>query len=263
MQSPIGRITLSAFLRHNRGISPHAMRVLGSYAVVLPLGGAGVYRDGNGLVERIVPGRMIVVFPDLPHSYGPAEGEHWDEFFIVFDGPVFDLWRERGLLDPHRPIIELTPLNLWLTRLHAPVAPFSSAEGDALARICLLQRVLAEALSHRQRDALDAADRDWLARAQALLEPRGSNLPDLELVAKRLDMSYAHFRKRFARLAGVSPAKHRFNGLIRRSIEMMHDPRRTLRDIADACGFCNEFHFSRRFKQTTGLSPSEYRRKLP
>ena len=33
-------------------------------------------------------------------------------------------------------------------------------------------------------------------------------------------------------------------------------------EIADGLGFCDPFHFSKRFKRLTGESPSDYRRQL-
>jgi AraC-like DNA-binding protein len=44
---------------------------------------------------------------------------------------------------------------------------------------------------------------------------------------------------------------------------MLQQPGPTMRDIAASLGFSDEFHFSRRFKQITGMSPREFRRLLP
>lgn len=76
------------------------MRVLGSYALVYVVGGGGEYSDARGTRRQVSEGDLIWVFPDIPHAYGPARGGRWDEIYLVFDGPVFDLWRQRGLLDP-------------------------------------------------------------------------------------------------------------------------------------------------------------------
>ena len=35
----------------------------------------------------------------------------------------------------------------------------------------------------------------------------------------------------------------------------------TLEQIAEICGYSNEVHFYRQFKQITGLTPSKYRKK--
>jgi len=37
----------------------------------------------------------------------------------------------------------------------------------------------------------------------------------------------------------------------------------TDRQIAERLGFCDEFYFSRRFKQLTGRSPRQFREELP
>ena len=44
---------------------------------------------------------------------------------------------------------------------------------------------------------------------------------------------------------------------------MLQQPGATTRTIAASLGFSDEFHFSRRFKQITGMSPREFRRLLP
>jgi AraC-like protein len=49
----------------------------------------------NGNAQAVAAGDLIWVYPDLGHEYGPWKGERWDEFFVVFDGPIFDLWLER------------------------------------------------------------------------------------------------------------------------------------------------------------------------
>jgi AraC-like DNA-binding protein len=85
---------------------------------------------------------------------------------------------------------------------------------------------------------------------------------DVEAVARKLGMSYAGFRKRFVRLGGVSPAKFQMQSVIERACELIHRRGPTNRELAGRLGFCDEFHFSRRFKQIVGLSPREFRQQI-
>lgn len=73
------------------------MRVLGSYAVAYVLAGAGTYTAAQGIEASLTPGDLIVALPEIPHIYRPELEEFWSEIFIVFDGPVFDLWRDLGI----------------------------------------------------------------------------------------------------------------------------------------------------------------------
>jgi hypothetical protein len=35
-------------------------------------------------------------FSYVAHNYGPQKDHFWNEFFVVFDGPIFDLWESAG-----------------------------------------------------------------------------------------------------------------------------------------------------------------------
>lgn len=261
----LGRLRKAAFIYNSEGIRSTSPRVLGSYAIVYVIKGEGRYQDTNGLDLPVHQGDFILLFPDVGHRYGPAEGERWSEFYIVFEGPVFDLWRQSNLLNPSEPVHHLEPIGYWLKRLQSAVELTSNiAEVHPVSAVCRVQQVLADVLAHLAHGRIDAEDREWLERACDLLdEPRAADQIDWEEIASQLTMSYENFRKKFARLSGIPPAKYRTRKVMEMAIEMMTSGRASVKEIAEQCGFCNEFHFSRRFKQIVGLSPREFRRQLP
>ena len=83
------------------------MRVFGQRALVLLVAGAGRYRDANGLRRDVTAGAAILVFPALAHRYGPQAGQKWDEIYLCFDGPIFDVWEREKMWDASRPIARL------------------------------------------------------------------------------------------------------------------------------------------------------------
>ena len=253
----LGRITMAGFLRNNPGISPGRPRVLGRYAVVYVVDGAGRYADANGYSQAIQAGDLIVLFPELAHSYGGP----WSEFYLVFEGPVFDLWRRHGLLDPRRPVLHVEPVHYWLSRLESVLgAPRRVGFAPPLLEVCRLQTVLGEALVGGVRDR---GDLDWVAKACALLESDLQREVDLHELAAKLGTSFDSFRKRFTQIVGRPPAQYRRYRLIDRACELMQQGALTDKAIAAQLGFCDEFHFSRCFKAVTGRSPREFRRQLP
>lgn len=258
--SNFGRITQVALLRDSRGHA-HSLRITDSYALVYSLDGIAHYQDENGLVRDIKPGDVILVFPDMRHKYGPGPDEHWSEFYLVFDGPVFDLWRQQKLLDPTQPILHCEPVDYWLKRLESvPSAP--RQPGGEMTEACRLQEILAEMLTASKLQEKDT-DRQLIARACALLESDLSRELDLPKLAQQLGISYASFRKQFTRIMGVPPARYRTVKLIERACELMQRSEFLDKQIAEQLGFSDEFHFSRRFKAVTGMSPRAFRRTLP
>jgi AraC-like DNA-binding protein len=250
--SPLGRIALAGLLKQHAGVPEKPMRTLGNYALVYLLNGEGTFKDANGTHFKVKPGDLWLIFPEIPHWYGPTRGSLWDEFYIVFSGPIFDLWRSKGLLNPSHPARQLQPVDYWLRRLQEVVV----TELDPLQQVCSLQHLLAEIL-----EATDSSiEPQWLAKARHLLQTEEDGV---DKVSRSLGMSYETFRKRFAAAAGVSPGFYQTTKLIDKACALMVAGTLTNKEIAERLDFCDEFHFSRRFKKIMGLTPTQFRLKMP
>lgn len=236
------------------------MRILGKYALVYLLDGDGTYRDADGRKCAVRPGDLILLFPELAHCYGPEDGGVWSEIYLVFSGPVFDLWHRAGMLLSDFPVAHLEPVAFWQKQLES-VVPKSTSSGDQLSAICRLQCLLADA----QRASGDAAEREpkWFQRAKLLLSDDGSSAVGLPSIASQLGLSYESFRKEFARRAGQPPSQFRLAQRIRRASAMLYELELSNRQIADRLGFSDEFHFAKAFKKVTGMTPRTFRLSVP
>lgn len=253
--SPLGNVLLGGVILNGSGTPRDRLRTYNAYALVYTLG-TGEYRDAHGVQQLLRPGDFIFVFPELPHHYGPRPGGRWDECYATFRGPVFDLWRKTGLLDPARPVLHREPLAYWRRRLEEIAAP----NRPALERVCRLQLLLADLLDATPRAS---ADELWLANARALLAADLGRPLYVEEVARQLALSPETFRKKFTRLAGQSPWRFRLERTIDQAQRLVHEGQATNKQIAAQLGFSDEFHFSRRFKQIAGLSPTQFRALVP
>jgi len=250
--SPLGRVVVAGVLKEHAGVPEKPMRILGNYALVYLLNGNGTYKDALGAQLKLTSGSMWLVFPEIAHWYGPDKGSLWDEIFIVFSGPLFDLWRAKGLLDSAKPVWHLEPVDYWLHRLHE----VGLMEADALQQVCSLQHLLAEAV----KISKELRAPRWLEQACRLLQMENETP---EKVAKALGMSYETFRKRFASAMGIPPRYYQRMKGMDKACAMMTAGGLTNKEIAERLDFCDECHFSRRFKQVTGLTPSQFRSKMP
>lgn len=128
--------------------------------------------------------------------------------------------------------------------------------------VAFLTAALAAPRRQASRRSLGApALKRVLDAIETMLEETPAEPPSLEALAGMAGLSVAEFARGFRTATGESP--HAF--LTRRRIERAQELLRgrsglPLADLAVMLGFADQAHFSRRFRQITGTTPSRFRR---
>jgi AraC-like DNA-binding protein len=84
--------------------------------------------------------------------------------------------------------------------------------------------------------------------------------PTLDDIAAKAHLSPFHFHRRFTDLLGQTPKHFLLACQIHRAKELLVERKKELAEIAKECGFAHQSHFTSRFKQATGLTPTRWRR---
>lgn len=258
--SPIGAVKSYGWLKASRGLGQGRGRKLGRYALVFSLSGTCSYWDEINGQKTIRSGEAFFVFPDIAHRYGGLANDPWDELFIVFEGPVFDSWRKQGLLDPQRPFLQLQPVHIWRRRIEECLETRGRVgQAAALWQVIALQALIADALD-AQKPGKDTHPA-WIEAACALLSQPGAQTLRLPEVARSLGVSFETFRKRFTVTMGMSPTRWRSARMVDAAARLLTSTQLTGKEIAERLGFSDEFHFSRRVRELSGMTPTEFRRR--
>lgn len=85
---------------------------------------------------------------------------------------------------------------------------------------------------------------------------------DLNSIAANLGFSASYLTKIFNRIEQTTPSKFIRNYRMGIAKQLMDDKTFTIQQIAARIGYNDPFHFSKSFKQTFGISPTEYRATL-
>jgi AraC family transcriptional regulator len=84
----------------------------------------------------------------------------------------------------------------------------------------------------------------------------------LKEVARECGLSVGYFSHAFRRTLGVAPHKWLTEQRVVLSKEKLRDNGLSLSDVAAECGFSDQSHLTRAFRQTVGQSPGAWRRAL-
>ncbi|HEX4793179.1 MAG TPA: AraC family transcriptional regulator, partial [Humisphaera sp.] len=86
---------------------------------------------------------------------------------------------------------------------------------------------------------------------------RGPTLPE---IAREVQLSPFHFHRRFTELLGLTPKEFMSDCQIHECKTELLGGEKELAEIARENGFAHQSHFTSRFKQATGLTPTRWRR---
>jgi AraC-like DNA-binding protein len=104
---------------------------------------------------------------------------------------------------------------------------------------------------------------DWygcLKRVVTFIDKNYARPITLQTLAAEAGMSITHFRRRFAGILHITPARYLATIRVNAAIKLLTSTHMLLTEIAHACGFYDQSHFIRTFKRLRRQTPAQYRR---
>jgi AraC family transcriptional regulator len=80
----------------------------------------------------------------------------------------------------------------------------------------------------------------------------------LDSLAMSLDLSIYYFCRLFKKSTGLSPYQYVIRCRVERAKELLQESDLNLAEIATNCGFFDQSHFNRHFKNWTGVTPKQF-----
>ncbi len=217
-------------------------------------------RKAGAAIER-PPVRLIILDGNLKPK---TPGGTWGELDDRLRNHIVDQGRRRlGQLNGDATYVDRVLLpdshgDSWPFR----VVTFKSyrALGDGAYSIFCLQPDCCEWGTVRPADFQADTELARLLPALRFMHAEFQRGPTLVEIAKTVSLSPFHFHRRFTELLGLTPKQFLLDCQIYQAKADLLARDKELVQIARECGFAHQSHFTSRFKQATGLTPTRWRR---
>lgn len=219
------------------------------HQLTLCVAGSGFFTH-EGVRHAVVPGTLFHFRREIPHAYGP-DGPGWMLKWVCFNGSgteaILDhLGYGKAGVVPHT--------GSDLTGLFDPLVTLLDREEPFRAAL-MLQQLLTDALppiGHTEA-------RQRLEEVIRRIRTQYAQCLTLEDLAAAHGSSPSYLCRTFRAVHGTTPVEYLNRHRIERASALLLDSRKSIRDIAAACGFVHPDYFCTAFRRHKGCSPTLFR----
>lgn len=222
-----------------------------TYAIAITVAGVQSFRY-RGAARHSLPGQVVVIHPDELHDGRAGDGAVFRYRSMYLKPLVLQpILRGRPLpfldggVSSHPNLVRAT--HALLDDLTRPLESTECDDGVYDLAIALLQAAGVPQKSAR-------VDYAAVKLAREYVEAHLDETIELATLAQACGRDRWQLSRDFRAVLGASPYRYALLRRLDRAREMMHTGH-ALADVASACGFADQSHFSRHFKKTFGMTP--------
>lgn len=213
-------------------------------------------------------GCIEIVPADLPCGVCSISTAHTIEWIHCYLEPTFLAQIAFESVNPDRVELLLTRKKADLLIYQLGLALRSSLEVDGVGSRFYADSIATALSAHllrhystrnyRFRDYEDGLSKQQLRQAIDYIQAHLSEKLSLNDIANELGISQYYFCYLFKRSTGMSPHQFLIRQRVERAKHLLRQPERTVTSVAMDCGFANQSHFARCFRQCTGMNPKQF-----
>lgn len=199
-------------------------------------------------------GQCVMICPQSVNRYGGVNGQVYDEDSIRFAGPVADMMRKTGIIKDG--VFEFGEARRLLPLVKLVSDPARDSQINANIA---LQKLLIDIYNENKLQNVAQAD-VVIDKLTATVKEQINRWWTVSEMADFCNLSDDQFRRVFLKRTGMLPKIYIDRLKIQKAGELLMSNRFKITEIAARLGYVDQYHFSRRFKKITGLSPRKYRK---
>ena len=215
----------------------------------------------DGAIQRFPSHTFFLWTPGNRHTFGNVETE-WQHYWLHCAGAFVEELVASSAIQVNRPLPFINSslpdeyLKLMKNELKYENFPdFSILKSYLTLWVRMIVRNV-----HPQKHHSLMPER--IQKCLSFLSTHLSEPLSLAQIAVEANISASHFSAEFQRCVGASPIAFLLAQRLKHAAMLLRDKNQNIQQVAESSGFQDAFYFSRQFKKSYGLCPSEYRKRF-
>lgn len=243
-------------------------KTLNHHEMIYVCNGAGTFKAMNKQYS-LKKGMLLYIHPDIPYSV-ELDGTVPAGFLTVhfsYAGVTFSdgKWSVNSnmQLPLGQPVHELKDFYLLEEHFQKLVDCWNEKlPGYEFAARTMFQQLIIEILQNRNKQTKDYGISLKVEKIISYMHQNINSKVTLPELSKLVHMTPAYMSRAFKEITGYTIIEY-FNKLkIDKSKELLIEGNKKVKEVAQELGFVDEFYFSRMFKKSEGITPSQFNSRI-
>ncbi|MGO4537802.1 helix-turn-helix domain-containing protein [Paenibacillus sp. 2TAB19] len=233
------------------------------YQLIYIVRGKAVFRFGEEEIE-VGGGHMVFYAPGEPQNYCYYAEETTEVYWIHFSGhAVHDYLEQFGLLgEPIHDIGMMDEIVALYNKIIYELNTNKPLSGHVTTAYLLeLLALLGRKLQHAEEHHKGRQHAD-ITMIIGVMHERYSEQLVIADLARQISLSPFRFIHKFKAVTGSTPLKYVTDIRMNEAKKLLSESSLHVREVASIVGYDNPLYFSRIFRSTVGLPPSEYKKQF-
>ena len=240
----------------------HNGRILQEYQINYITEGEGMMetREGSFPVRE---GSVIILRPNVWHRYRPSRQTGWMEHYVGFMGEIADKMVKSSDLLNDSPVLQIG-FQEDLIHNFQDIFNQVKTERPGYHQVCsgLVVHILGQIVSLKKNENFrHSLIEKTIQKACLIIRDNPAQNLNIENLSAELNVNYSLFRKAFKKYTGLSPMQYHTALRMKQGVYLLTNTDLSVKEISFNLGFCSVFYFSKLFKENTGKTQSDFRRK--
>lgn len=232
------------------------------YIIHLVLTGRGSYTV-NGQIYTLEAGQGFLICPGQIVFYKSDNINSWTYSWVGFHGIKAEQILKKAGLSIDYPIFNFVESDNLTGGLNDMIKEARDTHSSELMLTSLLYRFLA-CLVNRCQNQIQAGESSkdstrYVSDAVEYIEKNFTGSLSVNAIANRLKIDRSYLSTLFSRYLGVTPREFIINYRMDKACQLLKNQLLSVSDVARSVGYEDPFQFSKTFRKTKGVSPSQFR----